>query len=259
MVGSADYNNDAIDGRVNVTIAPRQPGSTMKPFTYSAAMELGMSPAEVIWDTPLKVEGPGVPQNWPRNYDNRFHGPLRMRQALANSYNIPAVATLRRIGVENLLAITKRFGINSLGDDASRYGLSLTLGGGEVTLLELTRAYTVFANQGTFVPTTSILCILNSDDEILYQYENGCPRGTETARTIVQRGFGRQVLDPRVAFIISDILSDNGARSPAMGSNSPLNTPWHQNIRQDRHDRRCERQLDRWLHQKCRCRRVGWQ
>lgn len=225
MVGSADYNNDAIDGRVNVTIAPRQPGSTMKPFTYSAAMELGMSPAEVIWDTPLRVEGPGVPPNWPRNYDSRFHGPVRMRQALANSYNIPAVSTLRRIGVPNLLAIAERFGINSLGDDASRYGLSLTLGGGEVTLLELTRAYSVFANQGAYVQTTSILCVLSSEDEILYQYENGCPGGTETARTVNQRGFGRQVVDPRIAFLISDILGDNAARSPAMGSNSPLYTP----------------------------------
>jgi penicillin-binding protein 1C len=225
MVGSADYNNDAIDGRVNVTIASRQPGSTMKPFTYSAAMELGMSSAEVIWDTPLKIDGPGVPPGWPRNYDGRYHGPMRMRQALANSYNIPAVATLRRIGVQNLLAIMQRFGVRSLGNDASRFGLSLTLGGGEVTLLELTRAYAVFANQGAYVPTTSILCILNSRDEILYQYEESCPRGSATARTINQRGFGTQIVDPRIAFLISDILGDNAARSPAMGSNSPLYTP----------------------------------
>ncbi len=225
MVGSADYDNDAIDGRVNVTIAPRQPGSTMKPFTYSMAMELGMTPGDALWDTPLKISGPGVPANWPRNYDNRYHGPLRMRQALANSYNVPAVATLRRIGVPNLLSIMKRFGVQSLGDDASRYGLSLTLGGGEVTLLELTRAYSVFANQGALVPTTSILCIVDSDNNILYQYESHCPQGTETQQTVNQRGFGQQVLDPRIAFIISDILGDNTARSPAMGSNSPLYTP----------------------------------
>lgn len=225
MVGSADYNNNAIDGRVNVTIAPRQPGSTMKPFTYSAAIEQGMSTAEVIWDTPLKVEGPGVPPGWPRNYDNRFHGPLRMRQALANSYNIPAVATLRRIGVESLLSIMQRFGVRSLGNDASRFGLSLTLGGGEVTLLELTRAYSVFANQGAYVPTTAILCVLSSKDEIIYQYENSCPRGISTAKTVNQRGFGTQILDPRIAFLISDILGDNPARTPAMGGNSPLHTP----------------------------------
>lgn len=225
MVGSADYNNDAIDGRVNVAIAPRQPGSTVKPFTYSSAMELGMSTEEIIWDTPLRIEGPGVPPGWPRNYDNRYHGPQRMRQALANSYNIPAVSTLRRIGVPNLLAIMQRFGVRSLGNDASRYGLSLTLGGGEVTLLELTRAYAVFANQGAYVPTTSILCVMTSQDEILYQYENGCPEGNPTQSTVNRRGFGTQVLDPRIAFIISDILGDNAARSPAMGSSSPLYTP----------------------------------
>jgi penicillin-binding protein 1C len=225
MVGSADYNNDAIDGRVNVAISPRQPGSTMKPFTYASAIELGMSPAEVLWDTPLKITGPGVPPNWPRNYDGRYHGPMRMRQALANSYNIPAVSTLRRIGVPNLLAIMQRFGVRSLGNDASRYGLSLTLGGGEVTLLELTRAYSVFANQGSYVQTTSILCVLNSKDEIIYEYEDSCPRGRDTERTTHKRGFGTQVLDPRIAFLISDILGDNAARTPAMGANSPLYTP----------------------------------
>ncbi len=225
MVGSADYNNDAIDGRVNVSISPRQPGSTMKPFTYSAAIEQGMTTGDVLWDTPLRISGPGIPPGWPKNYDGRFHGPMRMRQALANSYNIPAVSTLQRVGVPRLLEIMQRFGVRSLGTDASRYGLSLTLGGGEVTLLELTRAYSVFANQGAYVPSTAILCVLNSQDEILYQYENACPRGNESGNTVNQRGFGQQVLDPRIAFVISDILGDNAARSPAMGSNSPLHTP----------------------------------
>ncbi|MBZ0297464.1 MAG: transglycosylase domain-containing protein [Anaerolineae bacterium] len=231
MVGSADYNNDAIDGRVNVTISPRQPGSTMKPMTYSAAIELGMNPGEVLWDTPLDVTGPGVPANWPVNYDGRYHGPMRMRNALANSYNIPAVATLRRIGVDNLLEIAQRFGVRSLGNDSSRYGLSLTLGGGEVTLLELVRAYSVFANQGTLVPTTSILCIANSDGNILYEYEDSCPQGQASERTVIERGYGQQVLDPRIAFLISDILGDNVARSPAMGSNSPLRTDFGASVK----------------------------
>ncbi len=231
MVGSADYNNEAIDGRVNVATAPRQPGSTVKPLTYASAIELGMSPGDVLWDTPLNVSGPGVPPNWPKNYDDRYHGPMRMRDALANSYNIPAVATLRRIGVENLLEIAQRFGIRSLGNDASRYGLSLTLGGGEVTLLELTRAFSVFANQGSLVPTTSLLCILTSDNQIIYEYEGGCPRGTPTNRTVSEGGYGRQVLDPRIAFVISDILADNTARSPAMGSNSPLRTDFGASVK----------------------------
>lgn len=224
MVGSADYNNDDIDGRVNVTIAPRQPGSTMKAFTYSAAMEQGMTPGDVIWDTRTTIGIPGQPGYTPVNYDGTYHGPVRMRTALANSYNIPAVQTLRSIGVDTLLYFMQRFGVQSLGTDASIYGLSLTLGGGEITLLELTRGYTVFANQGSLVQTTSILCILDNEDNIIYQYENSCPRGNATEKTVNRSGYGRQVLDPRIAFLISDILSDNPARTPAMGSNSPLNT-----------------------------------
>ncbi|RMF82945.1 MAG: hypothetical protein D6737_00095 [Chloroflexi bacterium] len=225
MVGSANYNDDSIDGRVNVTVALRQPGSTMKPFTYSAAMEQGMTPGDVIWDTPTDIGIPGQPTYTPLNYDRRFHGPMRMRHALANSYNVPAVQTLRRVGVENLLALMRRFGVETLNEDPSVYGLSLTLGGGEVSLLELTNAYAVFSRQGLLVQPTSILCILDRDDNIIYQYEDGCPRGSMTERSVLRRAFGSQVLDPRIAFIISDILSDNDARSAAMGPNSALHTP----------------------------------
>jgi membrane peptidoglycan carboxypeptidase len=224
MVGSVDYKNDSIDGRVNVAIARRQPGSTMKPFNYSAAIEAGMTPGDVIWDTPTTIGIPGQPGYTPRNYDGAFHGPVIMRAALANSYNIPAVQTLRRYGVASLLAFMKRFGTESLGDDASRYGLSLTLGGGEITLLELTNAYAVFANQGALVKPTPILCILDNNNKIVYQYENACPTGEPTPKTVNRTGLGKQALDPRVAFLMSDILSDNVARSAAMGSNSPLNT-----------------------------------
>ncbi|MBL8117260.1 MAG: transglycosylase domain-containing protein [Anaerolineae bacterium] len=223
MVGSVDYNNDAIDGRVNVAISLRQPGSTMKPFNYSAAIENGMTPGDVIWDTPTRIGIPGQEQYIPRNYDGVFHGPMSMRYALANSYNIPAVQTLRRYGVPYLLGLMQRFGVDTLGNDASFYGLSLTLGGGEVSLLDLTNAYAVFANDGSYVPTTSILCVLDSDNNIVYNYENGCTNGIPNERTVDRAGFGKQALDPRVAFIMNDILSDNGARSAAMGLNSPLN------------------------------------
>ncbi len=219
MVGSVDYNNDAIDGRVNVATSLRQPGSTMKPLTYSAAMEQGMTPGDIIWDTPIDVDG-----YQPVDYDRNWHGPVRMRTALANSYNIPAVQTLRRIGVPSLLEIAQRFGVESLGTDASKYGVSLTLGGGDITLLELTRVYATYANGGSFVPTTSILCVLDSSDNIIYQYESGCPRGNTTPTTVNREGYGKQVVDPRIAYVISDILSDNAARTPAMGANSPLNT-----------------------------------
>lgn len=219
MVGSADYRNDAIDGRVNVAVAPRQPGSTMKALTYASALEQGITAGDILWDTPTNIAG-----YEPLNYDLRFHGPVRMRTALANSYNIPAVQTLRQVGVPSLLEFADRFGVRSLGNDASNYGLSLTLGGGEISLLELTRAYTVFANGGSLVPTTAILCVLDNRGGIVYQYENACPRGNASSRTVNRGGFGQQVLDPRIAFIISDILADNGARTPAMGANSPLNT-----------------------------------
>ncbi|MCA9893220.1 MAG: transglycosylase domain-containing protein [Anaerolineae bacterium] len=227
MVGSIDYNSDIIDGRVNVATAFRQPGSTMKPFTYSAAMERGLTVADVIWDTRTEIGIPGQDTYAPVNYDRTYHGPMTMRRALANSYNIPAVQTLRLVGVDYLLDLMHRFGVESLGTDASRYGLSLTLGGGEVTLIELTNAYSVFANQGAYVPVTSILCVVDSDSNIVYQYENGCPQnaGNFTTNTVDRTGFGRQVLDPRIAFTITDILSDNAARTPAMGSNSALYTP----------------------------------
>ncbi len=224
MVGSIDYNNEAIDGSVNVTTAFRQPGSTMKPFTYAAAMERGMSTIDVLWDTRTQIELPGLPVYTPRNFDNSFHGPMTMRAALANSYNIPAVQTLRQASVESLLGLLRRFGISTLSEDASNYGLSLTLGGGEVTLIELTNAFAVFANQGNYVPVTSILCVIDSDDRILYQYDNGCPAGRITADTALRGATSQRVLDPRLAFIITDILADNSARSDAMGAFSPLRT-----------------------------------
>src|SRR5207244_1208665 len=149
----------------------------------------------------------------PLNYDRRFDGPVRVRDALANSYNVPAVQTLRTIGVDTLLKFAHRAGVNSLGDDPSKYGLSLTLGGGDLTLLELTQAYTVFANGGTLVPATSIQCVVNGEGNIVYQLEeDGCNgRGTPTKDSITWRtpdlnNDGTKILDPRIAFAISDIL-----------------------------------------------------
>lgn len=226
MVGSKDYYDDNIDGRVNVTTAARQPGSTMKAFTYAAALERGMTAGDVIWDTRTEIGIPGQPAYIPQNYGNiGFSGPTRMRLALANSLNIPAVQTLRwNVGIDYLLQFMARFGVESLVQDPALYGLSLTLGGGEVTPLELTRGYAVFPNNGLLIDTQAIICVLNNDNQILYQYENGCPSGTPTPRTVETYAQGKRVLDERIAFIISDILSDNVARSTAMGSNSVLNT-----------------------------------
>ncbi len=223
MVGSIDYHDQTIDGQVNVTLRARQPGSALKPLTYATALEQGFTPAVLLWDTPTQI-GTGEGIYIPVNYDRSFHGPVRMREALANSYNVPAVQMLRQVGVGNLLVVARRFGIGSLDQDASYYGLSLTLGGGGVTPLELTQAYTVFANGGDLVPTVAVLCVLDSEKNILYQYEDRCLRGQGTPQTVNAVTQRYPVLDPRIAFIISDILGDNAARTPAMGADSALNT-----------------------------------
>lgn len=224
MIGSVDYDDDSIRGKFNTAAdGQRQPGSALKPLTYATALEQGFTAATLLWDTPTQI-GTGGQVYIPVNYDRTFHGPVRMRAALANSYNIPAVQMLRQVGVENLLAMAYRMGIRSLGEDASHYGLSLTLGGGAVTLLELTRAYTVFANQGDLVPTVAVTCILDSHGDIIYQYEGRCSEGQSTPNTVNAGTKRIPVLDSRIAFVISDILGDNTARTPAMGANSPLNT-----------------------------------
>jgi 1A family penicillin-binding protein len=211
MLGSVDYNDETIDGRVNVALSPQQPGSAMKPFTYAAALEQGHTPADVLWDVPVKFTGAGGDVYAPHNYDGRFHGPVRVRDALANSYNVPAVLMLRDVGVENLLEMSRRLGIESLGDDPSQYGLSLTLGGGELTPLEITAAYGVFAGGGYRAQPRLIERVTDSSGKVLYEAGPSQPE---------------RVLDGRIAFIISDILSDNAARTPAMGAASDLLLPF---------------------------------
>jgi 1A family penicillin-binding protein len=209
MLGSIDYDDETIDGNVNVILSPQQPGSAMKPLTYAAALEQGWTAADIIWDVPMAYDtGVGAGFDYePQNYDGRSHGPVRLRDALANSYNIPAVTLMREVGVPELLAIAARLGVESLGDDASLYGLSLTLGGGELTPLELTTAYAAFANGGYLVEPHLIDRVEDNQGNVLYEAPNRSDQ---------------RVLDERIAFIISDILSDNKARTPAMGPESPL-------------------------------------
>jgi penicillin-binding protein 1C len=224
MVGSVDYNNEVIDGQVNVATAMRQPGSTMKPFTYAANFELGYGAQTIFWDVETRFGVAGQADYIPLNYDRRFHGPVRMREALANSYNVPAVLALENVGVEYLVSFLQRMGTQSLSSESGRYGLSLTLGGGEITLLEMTSNYATLARGGAYVEPRAILCVLDKNERVIYQYENRCPKGTITERSVLEYANRVQVMDPRVAFIISDILADNPARTPAMGANSPLNT-----------------------------------
>lgn len=223
MVGSADFYNENIDGQVNMAISPRQPGSSIKPLTYLVAFEKGWTPATLIWDVPSEFPPSGDPNDTrspykPVNYDDRFHGPVTARSALANSYNVPAVKTLDFVGIydnpdtpgeDGFIPFAQRLGISTL--TRSDYGLSLTLGGGEVTLLELTGAYATFANGGRRVPHIAITRITDFNDNVVYQYSP--PNG-------------EQVVRPEHAFLISSILSDNEARTPAFGPNSVLNLPF---------------------------------
>jgi len=223
MVGSADFENEEIDGQVNMAVRPRQPGSSIKPLTYAAAFARGWTPATLIWDVPSQFPPSGDPSDTrppyePINYDERFHGPVTVRTALANSYNVPAVKTLSFIGIydnpatpeeEGLIPFAQRMGITTL--TRPDYGLSLTLGGGEVTLLDLTGAYAVFANGGLRVPPIAITRIVDHTGTEVYSY---------------QPPTGEQVVRPEHAYLISSILSDNVARLPMFGPNSLLNLPF---------------------------------
>jgi penicillin-binding protein 1C len=223
MVGSPNYFDESIAGQINMAIEPRQPGSSIKPLTYTAAFEKGWTPATLIWDVPSEFPPSGDPNDprepyEPVNYDERFHGPVLVRTALANSYNVPAVKTLDFVGIyddpsttqkEGFISFAERMGITTLTRDD--YGLSLTLGGGEVTLLELTSAFGNFATSGMRMPPYGITRIVDHTGETVYEYEP--PEGA-------------QVIRPEHAFLITSILSDNAARTPAFGPNSALNLPF---------------------------------
>jgi 1A family penicillin-binding protein len=219
MVGSPDFTNEAISGQVNMATSPtRQPGSSIKPITYVAAFEKGWTPATLIWDVPTEFPDGANPPYTPKNYDDKFHGPMTVRTALSNSFNIPAVKALEFVGVydnpntperEGMIAMAERLGITSL--TRNDYGLALTLGGGEVSLLEMTSAYSVFANGGKKVPPVAILKIVDFEGNVIDEY---------------QPPQGEQVIRPEHTYLISSILTDNEARSWMFGRNSVINLPF---------------------------------
>jgi len=209
LVGSPDYFDERIDGAVNAALALRQPGSAIKPLTYAAAFERGYSPATVFADVrSLFLTREGRPYV-PVNYDYQYHGPVSLRQALACSYNVVAVKLLDRIGLDALLAMARRLGITTLSH-SEKYGLALTLGGGEVQLLQLTAAYAAFANSGWRVAPYCIERIEDAEGRVLYQHA-----------PVRQRA-----LDPRIAYLITDILADREARFPAFGEGNMLELPF---------------------------------
>ena len=219
MVGSKGYFDKTIDGAVNITTSSRQPGSSFKPFVYATALEKGYTPETVVFDVqtqfstacaPTETASDTPPCYSPGNFDGTFKGPMTFRNALAQSENVPAVKVLYLAGIADSLKTARDLGITTLGN-ANQYGLTLVLGGGEVTLLEMTGAYAVFANDGIKNPPAGILRVEDKSGNILENY-------TQNAS---------QVLDSQVARQINDILSDNVARTPEFGADSPLYFPGH--------------------------------
>ncbi len=209
MLGSVDFNDREIDGQVNVTLRPRQPGSTLKPFTYLAALERGWTAATMIMDLEQEFpDGPNGPYR-PTDHDQKERGPVSLRTALACSLNVPAVSTLHQVGLPALLEVTHRLGMHSL--NRADYGLSLTLGGAEVTLQEVAAAYAALASGGHRVTPRTILHI---DDE------DGRPIMAQTAPEATL------VMDPRHAYLLTHILSDNQARIPTFGRSNALELPF---------------------------------
>lgn len=222
MVGSVDYNNTAIDGQVNVATAERQPGSSFKPITYATAFKNGWSPATVILDTLTAFPNPGQKDYIPKNYDGKDHGYVTVRESLGNSLNIPAVKAIQFAGVQNTIDTAHDMGIKGLNRGLDWYGLSLTLGGGEVTLLDMTNAYSTFANQGTEVDANPILRIVDSQERVINcNTAYSCNVDSQTQQREKADG-NPQALDPRIAYQITSILSDNKARTMEFGPNSPL-------------------------------------
>lgn len=212
MIGSKDYYAEDYDGQVNVTLSLRQPGSAIKPVTYAAAFERGYTPATMLMDTKTEFPGgAGNPPYIPVNYDGTYRGPVQLRASLASSLNVTAVKLLALVGIEDMLKLAYNMGLTTLEptpENLSRFGLAVTLGGGEVRLIDLVTAYSSFANLGLKVEPIAILKVEDRDGKTLFEHRHVD---------------GRKVLDNRVAFLINDVLSDNQARLLTFGSNSLLN------------------------------------
>lgn len=209
MVGSKDFFDTKIDGNFNVATAKRQPGSSFKPIVYSTAFKKPEnSPSRILFDLTTDFGGNYIPHN----YNNRTNGPVTMRFALSNSLNIPAVKTLALAGIKESLQTAADLGITTLDKPADHYGLSLVLGTGEVKLLEMTGAFSVFANKGVKEEIKTILKVEDNRGKVLYEYDENKEKG-------------KVAIDPQIAYEISNILSDNKTRSAIFGSNSALAFP----------------------------------
>lgn len=217
MVGSRDYFDKDIDGKFNIALAKRQPGSSFKPFIYTKAFEQGLTPDTVIYDVPtqfsVNCNADGKPNTgmeekdcyMPVNYDGKFHGAINIRSSLQLSLNVPAVKTLYLVGMDKVTEFAKEVGIGSYAN-TKNLGLSMALGGGEVSLLEMTTAYSTLANNGVYNPSSFIMEIKDSKDRLLEKWEDA----------------SSVVIDKKWTDTISNVLSDNNARAPSFGINNAL-------------------------------------
>jgi len=218
MIGSRDYFDEKIDGKYNIATAKRQPGSTFKPFAYATAFNKGLRPETVVFDLKTQFSTNCEPNDFsdttdcysPDNFDNKFRGPMTLRSALAESINIPALKVLYLAGIKDTIKTARDMGITTL-TDPDRYGLTLVLGGGEVTPLEMTTAYATFANKGVYNPHTPILEIKDKAGNVLEKFEQK----------------PKEVLPKQTTLLISNILNDNKARIPSYGASSVLYFPGH--------------------------------
>ena len=211
MLGSPDYFDESIDGAVNATLALRQPGSALKPFTYATAMNPNRpnpwTPATMLLDVETPFITRKLESYTPANFGLVEHGPVLLREALASSYNIPAVIALEHVGIQNMVSLASNAGLTTLAANA-QVDLSITLGGGEVRLLDMAQAYSIFPNGGFYIQPSYLLKVTTRSGKLLYEWQP--PK------------LDKRILDERVAFLTNDILSDPQARIPSFGTNSAL-------------------------------------
>lgn len=208
MVGSADYFNEDIDGQVNVAISSRQPGSSFKPIVYTASFIKGYTPDTILYDTVTNFDTTGTNKYEPQNYHNNENGPVTLRKALAGSLNIPAVKLTYLTGMNNIIDLAEKLGYTTFAD-RSRFGLSIVLGGAEVKLLEHTNAYATLSQEGTRHDISPILKIEDKNGKVIEEYRD---------RT-------QSVLEPEIARLTTDILSDDSARAYVFGAGGKLTLP----------------------------------
>lgn len=217
MVGSKDYYAEDEDGKVNIILSLRQPGSSIKPLNYALGLkDKKITPSTVLADVPTCFQVIGQRPYCPKNYTGNFHGGVQVRFALGNSYNIPAVRVLALNGIENFINFAEDMGITTF-NDSSNYGLSLTLGGGEVRPYDMAQAFGVFANEGVKAPLNPILKVEDWQGNILEKYDPGAVDG-------------QRVISPSISFLISHILHDNNARTAAFGPRSELVVEGHPEV-----------------------------